>query len=210
MGLLVVLLTGLLTGGTAYLLSPWMRTVAEADSRWLRSGAHVVVAAVLGVGAAVLAQGWLELVAFAALAAACGLLVVIDLAVHRLPDVIVGPTLLVLLAAFTASAVLGGSWLGLGRAALAAACVGLSFFLLALIAPAGLGLGDVKLAALLGAFLGWQGWSEVLLGTVAAFVVNAVVGALMLAARRATLRSAVAFGPSIVVGAALGAASGAL
>jgi leader peptidase (prepilin peptidase)/N-methyltransferase len=135
---------------------------------------------------------------------------VIDLAAHRLPDVIVGPTYVLLFLAFTVSAGWSGDWSALGRAALAAAAVGFGYFLLALISPAGLGLGDVKLAGLLGAFLGWLGWSQVLIGTAAAFVINGLVVALLLLARRISLRSTVAFGPWIVAGAVFAAASQAI
>jgi leader peptidase (prepilin peptidase)/N-methyltransferase len=62
----------------------------------------------------------------------------------------------------------------------------------------------VKLAGLLGAFLGWQGWSEVIVGTVAAFLVNGLAVALLLLAGKVTRRSAVAFGPWMVAGAVIG------
>jgi len=53
-------------------------------------------------------------------------------------------------------------------------------------------------------FLGWQGWSQVVVGTLAAFVVNGLVVAVLLLSGRVTRRSAVAFGPWLVLGAVLG------
>ncbi|WP_418606684.1 hypothetical protein [Georgenia sp. SUBG003] len=71
-----------------------------------------------------------------------------------------------------------------------------------------MGLGDVKLSGVLGMFLGWCGWSQVLLGTFAAFAINALAALVLLALRRVTLKSDVPFGPSMILGAAVGAAWG--
>jgi leader peptidase (prepilin peptidase)/N-methyltransferase len=71
---------------------------------------------------------------------------------------------------------------------------------MALVYPAGLGLGDVKLAASLGLLLGWLGWTWVVVGLVAAVVLGGVVGLALLATGRAHRRSAVPFGPSMLVG----------
>ena len=75
------------------------------------------------------------------------------------------------------------------------------YLVLALIAPAGLGMGDVKLAAVLGLFLGFQGWGALFVGAVLASVVGMVVGFAVLASRRGGLRSDVPFGPSMLAGA---------
>lgn len=190
----------------AALLGRWMRSLADSDSRWLRSGLHVVLAAAGGFGAPYLALGLTDLAAFAALAVACALLVTIDLAVFRLPDKIVLPLYPVLFGGLIATAAMFGEWGSLGRAAAAASALLVFYFILALINPSGLGLGDVKLSGLLGAFLGWLGWPAVIAGTLAAFVINAVVALVLLAMRRVDVKSGIAFGPAMVVGAVLGAA----
>jgi len=71
------------------------------------------------------------------------------------------------------------------------------------VSPGALGMGDVKLAALLGLYLGWLGWSTVLTGAVAGFVVQAALALVLLAARRVGRRDALPFGPAMLVGAAL-------
>jgi leader peptidase (prepilin peptidase)/N-methyltransferase len=205
MGLPVVLLAALVTAATAGVLTPWLRTLAHADSAWFGSHAHVLLAGLGGTGAASLAHGWAELLAFALLALACALLVVIDLAVYRLPDAIVGPMYPILAVALTVQTAITGDWSRLGRAAMAAAALALGYLVLALLAPSGLGLGDVKLAGLLGAFLGWAGWPNVLVGTLAAFTLNGVVAAILLLSRRVTRSGALAFGPWMVAGAIIGA-----
>lgn len=202
----IAVVVALVCGGAAAALGPWMRALADSDSRWLRSGLHVVLAAAGGFGAAHLSPGWAEVVTFSALAVACALLVTIDLAVFRLPDKIVLPMYPVVFGGLLVAAATDGTWGALGRAAAAAAALLAFYFILALINPSGLGLGDVKLSGLLGAFLGWLGWPAVMAGTLAAFVINAVVALVLLAARRVGVKSGIAFGPAMVIGAVLGAA----
>jgi leader peptidase (prepilin peptidase) / N-methyltransferase len=76
------------------------------------------------------------------------------------------------------------------------------YLILALISPAGLGMGDVKFSGLLGLALGWAGWQSVLLGVLAGFVLNAVVALLVMVIRR-DRGGEVPFGPAMVAGAAL-------
>ncbi|PAY23402.1 prepilin peptidase [Dietzia natronolimnaea] len=201
----LVILTAIVCGAVAAALTGWIRSIADSDSRWLRSGLPVGLAAAGGAGAAGLAGTVPELVAFAALAVACGLLVPIDLAVHRLPDVVVVPLYPVLLATLGVAAMVTGDWGALGRAAAAALALLALYFTLAFINPSGLGLGDVKLAGVLGLFLGWLGWYYVLVGTLAAFAINAVVALVLLASRRANRHTGIAFGPAMIAGAAVAA-----
>ena len=77
------------------------------------------------------------------------------------------------------------------------------FFVLVLISPRSIGMGDAKLAALLGLYLGWLGWEIVLLGIAAGFVVQAVLAVLLLATRRIGLKGELPFGPAMLLGAAL-------
>ena len=204
--LVTALVTALVCGGAATALGPWARRLAESDSRWLRSGLPVLLAAAGGAGAARLATNLAELVTFAVLAVGCALLVAIDLAVYRLPNAIVGPLYPAVFVGLTSAAALTSEWGALGRAAAAAALL-VFYFVLALINPSGLGLGDVKLSGVLGAFLGWLGWPAVLTGTLAAFVINAAVALVLLVAGRVGTKSGIAFGPAMVLGAAIGAAS---
>lgn len=204
--LLTALGCALACGLVAAACTGWIRRVADSGSAWITRGTHVVLAAAGGAGASVLASGWAELVAFCLLAVACGLLMAIDLAVYRLPDVIVGPMYPVLLAALAVAAAVSGDWGALGRALAAGGVLLAGYFALAWINPTGLGLGDVKLSGLLGAFLGWLGWPAVVAGTLAAFVINAVIALALLAAGRVGVKSGIAFGPAMVVGAAAGAA----
>lgn len=132
-------------------------------------------------------------------------LALVDLEVHRLPDALVlpaYPTAVLLLAACSAAT---GQWAGLLRALTCAGGAVLVFLILALLSPGaeGLGLGDVKLAGVLGALLGWLGWSSAALGLLTGFVLGGVAAAALLLLRRADRRSSISFGPAMLLGAYL-------
>jgi leader peptidase (prepilin peptidase)/N-methyltransferase len=148
--------------------------------------------------------GWTaQLPAFLLLAGAGVLLTVVDLQHRLLPNRVVLPALgggAVLLAV---AAALDQAWPALLRGALGACVLFAGFLVLALISPRSLGMGDVKLAGLLGLYLGWLGWGTLVLGAAAGFVVQAVVAVGLLAARRIGLRGELPFGPAMLLGAAL-------
>lgn len=129
-------------------------------------------------------------------------LAAIDLDVHRLPDAIQLPAVPALLVLLAVASWAGGSWAPIGRAVLAGAGL-LAFFLLLALIGAGMGLGDVKLAGLLGLLFGWLGWAHVLVGAVAGILLGGVVGAVLLATRQAGRRAEFAYGPPLLAGAAL-------
>jgi leader peptidase (prepilin peptidase) / N-methyltransferase len=144
-----------------------------------------------------------ELPAFLFLAGAGVLLAVIDLRHRLLPNRVVLPSLAIGFALLLLPAALHHEWSALLRAVVAAAVLFAVFLVLALVLPGGLGMGDVKLAALLGLYLGWLGWAAVLIGALAGFFVQAVLAVALLATRRIGLRGELPFGPAMLVGAAL-------
>jgi leader peptidase (prepilin peptidase)/N-methyltransferase len=83
------------------------------------------------------------------------------------------------------------------------------YLVLALVYPAGMGLGDVKLAGLLGLYLGWLGWAAVAVGAFTAFLIGGLVGVSLLATGRAGRKTAVPFGPAMLSGALLSVFAGA-
>src|SRR5262245_26440775 len=146
-----------------------------------------------------------DMVAFGFFGALGVALAAIDIAVKRLPDPLTLPAYPILIAMLGTAALIGGDIGAFGRALLG--CLALSgfFLLLALIRPGHLGGGDIKLAGLTGLVLGWLGWPALTFGAAFAFVLSAIVGLALLAARRATLQSALSFGPFLVGGAVLAA-----
>ncbi|MFT4123817.1 MAG: prepilin peptidase [Microbacteriaceae bacterium] len=165
-----------------------------------------------------LAAGTTELLAYLYLAAVTIALALIDLDVFRLPNAIVYPSyavgavLLGLTALFDA---LGRSALGADadgsaalRAPVGAAALLLFYLLIVLVYPAGMGLGDVKLAGVLGLHLAWIGWGVLAVGAFAAFLLGGVFGAALLVARRAGRKSRIPFGPWMLAGAWVGIVAG--
>ncbi|GAA3024516.1 prepilin peptidase [Microbacterium dextranolyticum] len=140
------------------------------------------------------------------LAALTVALTVIDVRIHRLPNAIVLPAYPVLALAFAAACLAGAPWGGLVRAALAGAVLFAFFAALRLVRPGAMGGGDVKLAGVVGAALGWIGWTAVVVGTLAAFVAGGLVGAVLIGTRRATGATAIPFGPFLLFGLWAGAA----
>jgi len=127
----------------------------------------------------------------------------IDLDVQRLPDVIVLPSYPIAFVLLLVPTVVTGHWAWLLRAVIAALVLFVVYFVLAMVSPGGggLGLGDVKLAGLLGLLLGWLGWGTVIVSVAAAFVTGGVIALILLVSGRASRSSQIAFGPSMILGA---------
>lgn len=142
-----------------------------------------------------------ELLPYLVLTALGVLLAAIDLACLRLPDVLVKPAFVVGVAVLVGLAAVLPGWPSLLRAGLAAGALSGGYLILAILPGAALGYGDVKLAGLLGLFLGWLGWGEVLAGALLPFVINGLVALGLLAARRVTRHTLVPFGPAMLLGA---------
>ena len=164
------------------------------------------LAATAAVTAAVAARFGLTpvLPAFCYLAAVGVPLAFTDARQHRLPDVVTLPSYpaCLLLLGVAAPFVPGGTGRFahalVGMAAAAAFCL-----VLLLISPTGLGLGDVKLAGPLGAYLGWLGAAAFVTALIAAWLLAAAAATGLLLARRATRKTEIPFGP-FLIGATLG------
>jgi leader peptidase (prepilin peptidase) / N-methyltransferase len=175
--------------------------MAGPGDLWIRVATTV---AVLAWAALLLHDGW-ALPAFAVLAWAWGAAVAVDLAHHELPDRYTVTTFPVFIALLVVPALAHGEWKRLWVAVVVGLVTAFMFFVLAFAHPAGLGLGDVKLALSTGAAVGWigGGWGALRLGLLSlaiAFVLVAVTSLVLLALRRASRASEVAFGPFMIAG----------
>lgn len=185
---------------------PWaegagVRDVLGPGARAARPPLLEIVAAVV-LALIGLSLGWTaELPAFAWFAVMALLLAVIDLRQKLLPNRVLLPATAVMVGLLALAAGLEDAWPDLRRALLAAAVSFAVLLVMALLAPTGLGMGDVKLAALLGLALGWFSWDAVLLGFFLGFVLQAVLALGLLAARRAGRDTELPFGPALLAGA---------
>ena len=141
--------------------------------------------------------------AYLYLAAIAVALTLIDIDVRRLPNSIVLPSYVVAALLLLLPAAATGDWQAYLRALLGAAVLFAGYFALAFAYPAGMGFGDVKLAGVLGLYLGWLGWGELAVGAFLGFLLGGVWGVALLLARRAGRKSAIPFGPFMLGGALL-------
>lgn len=139
-----------------------------------------------------------SLPAFLALAVLAVQLARIDLAQHLLPNPLVLALLIAGLALFALSSTASAGWSALLRATIGAAVLFLVYLVLALISPSGIGMGDVKLAAPVGLYLGHLGWSHLFYGGALGFVLGGIFSLVLISLKRAAKSSEVAFGPSML------------
>ena len=147
--------------------------------------------------------------AFLYLAAVGVALALIDLDVRRLPNALVLPSYGVGILLLAVAAATGHQWGFLLRALAGMAILFAFYFAVAFAYPKGMGFGDVKLAGVLGLYLGWLGWGELAVGAFLGFLFGAVVGVALMAAHRAERRTALPFGPFMLGGALVGIVYGA-
>ncbi|MFR9795402.1 prepilin peptidase [Streptomyces sp. MS06] len=150
-----------------------------------------------------------ELAVWLLLAPVGVLLAVVDLRVRRLPDPLTLPLAAAALGLLGVAALLPGHSGDWTTAVLGCLALGVGYFVLFLVNPDGMAFGDVKLALGTGAVLGWYGWSTLLLGTLAGFLLGALYGGFLVVVRGAGRRTAIAFGPFLLAGALAGVLAGA-
>ena len=200
---------GLLAG---LLLAPRLATLGhryedEAGTRTI-SFRWVPAAAAVAAGLVGAAQtsvgGIVQGLVYAALTVPLIVLAAIDLDVHRLPDRWTGPTFVAALVGLVIVSAVRGQWHSLVVAIACALAVGLFYLIFALIAGGqGFGLGDVKLSPTLGLLLGFNGVTQTVFGVVAGFLSGAVLAVLLILFAGANRKSAISFGPHMILGALL-------
>lgn len=164
-----------------------------------------VVGAILGAVLAVLVLlrfgiSW-ELPAYAYMSAMSVSLGLIDLKYKLLPNRYVLPSLPIAVVLLALAALKNGIWGSFLNAILGGAAMFILYLIMALISPAGIGMGDVKLGAVLGIFLGFLGWDAWFIGLFAAFLIGGLAGLILLISGKAKRTSTIPFGPPMLVGA---------
>jgi leader peptidase (prepilin peptidase)/N-methyltransferase len=135
---------------------------------------------------------WSTWLALAAIAVVTIPLFVIDVRSHRLPNVYTYPAALVIAAG-----------LGMTQQWNAIACglvAGLGMLALNLATRGGVGMGDVKLSVTLGMASGAIGVGTCVMVFVFAFLFGGIWAVAGMATRRYTRKTAIAFGPALLIG----------
>lgn len=162
---------------------------------------RVTLAGLAGLACGLVAAGIgpaASLPAYLCLALAGAALTVTDIEQRRLPNRIVGTAAAAGLLGLTVAAVADRDGGRLGRALLAALVVGVVLAALWWLDPAGLGFGDVKTSAMIGLFLGYAGWGQLIAALAGGFVLTALAALALAAAGRVGRGSALPFAPALV------------
>jgi prepilin signal peptidase PulO-like enzyme (type II secretory pathway) len=146
------------------------------------------------------------------LVAALVTLAAVDLRVYRIPDRINFPSMAIGFAGIVVASAIAGDAETIVGAAIGGFLYASMLFLAHIISPRGMGWGDVKLAWLMGFYLGWRGYepgggAELLLGPLRAVLLGAALGSILgvvsggayAIARRST-KVVFPYGPSLAAG----------
>lgn len=161
------------------------------------------VSASLGAAASAL-----MLVVFLYFAAVSIALALIDLDTFRLPNSIVFSSIGVIGGLTVTATLFSADPSALLRAVIGALLLMTFYGLLWFLWSGGMGLGDVKLAILLGLVLGWVGWGALIVGAFAAFVCGGAFGLALVMRGKAGRKTRIPFGPWMLLGAWIGIIAG--
>jgi leader peptidase (prepilin peptidase)/N-methyltransferase len=143
--------------------------------------------------------GW-HLPLLFALVSATIVITFIDLDFQIIPDVITLPGMLIGLAAahfFRPDPFARYSLLGFTSSLIGLFAGGGSFYLIAILSRGGMGGGDVKMMAMVGAFMGWKG---VFLTTLVGSLTGSLVGIALMIFKGKGRKTKIPFGPFLAVG----------
>ena len=126
---------------------------------------------------------------------------VIDIDHHLLPTRIIVPAFIAGWAGLAFAALLAGEPDRLRGALIGSVLFGGFILAIAFVYPPGMGLGDVRLAFVLGSFLGYLGGAGVVLvGMFLSFLLGALIGIVAMRISGGTRKMQVPFGPSLALG----------
>lgn len=135
-------------------------------------------------------------------------LAMVDFDTKKIPNRILFPGVIVGAVLLGAGSLADGDPTAYGRSWLSGLAYFGGFLVLALIYPPGFGMGDVKLAFMLGMFAGYISWASLAASVFVAIMVGGGLSIGMLLTRRAGRKDYVPFGPSLVVGSWIGISFG--
>lgn len=172
---------------------------------------EVVMGATFAAAVAELGWGWAA-AAVLFLVATLVTLAAVDLRVYRIPDRINFPSMAIGFASIVVASLATGEADTIVGAAIGGLLYASMLFLAHIISPRGMGWGDVKLAWLMGFYLGWRGYEpgsglELVLGPLRAVLLGAALGSILgvisggaYAVVRRSTKVVFPYGPSLAAG----------
>lgn len=133
---------------------------------------------------------------------------VIDFQRQIIPNRVVYPTIFAAIPLLALAALAGDQWGRFGHALMGASLAWFALLVIHLISPAGMGFGDVRLAFVLGLFLGWISLGHVFTGLFLGVLLISVVGLVLAVLRLRSLQDHIAFGPFLAGGSILAVFAG--
>lgn len=127
----------------------------------------------------------------------------VDLDERRIPNKVMVPMSAVAAILLAGAAVVEGEPGLIVRMLIGGLAYAVPMFILGVVAPGSMGMGDIKLAAYLGAHLAWFSLSHILAGAFLGFLIGALLGLLLIAMKRKGRKDTLPFGPSMAIGAYL-------
>jgi leader peptidase (prepilin peptidase) / N-methyltransferase len=174
-----------------------------APPQWWRPLAlSVVTATVLGAFGATFGAE-VALLAYVVLGVGLVALSAVDLERSIIPNRIVYPTAALVLPLLLLASAVDCRWVSAIRAVAVGAVVCAVFLAVHLAAPRGMGLGDVRLAGLIGVATGWLGVGHAFVAYFTAFVLAAVAGTVVMVATGQGRKVRIPFGPFLSAGAVM-------
>ncbi|MEO7397243.1 MAG: prepilin peptidase [Ilumatobacteraceae bacterium] len=141
-----------------------------------------------------------ELAAFCVLGAGLAALSWIDLRIKKLPREVIYVTALIGVPLLCVAALVRGEPRRMWMMVFGAGCALVFMGGVYVLSRGGMGDGDVRLAPLLGAYLGWLNPGAVAVGLFLGFLLGALWGVAMMAVGRGGRKTAVPFGPFLAAG----------
>lgn len=164
----------------------------------------------VGVSALLFGIAAARLGAVPALAAYCALfgglfaVSVADIRVGLVPRKLLYPALGLMAVGLVAASAVSGDYHRLLEATIGGVGALAAFFCIWWVSPRSMGMGDVRLAGVIGAGLGWIGYRQLYVGFLVAFVVGSAVGAVKMLVRGSGRKTSLPFGPALAAGAVVG------